>query len=93
MEQQSQGVQLKKLKIINTVHQKGIDFRPNLDNRCDKMKEATKEAMDNLSANYGVLGDNLKESQKSLTREIIFLKSKLADFKFNCARKSEATDN
>ena len=48
--------------------------RLQLDKDCGKVKEATKKAMENLSANYGVLGDNLKQLGKPNERNYFFEK-------------------
>ena len=87
VELQNQCAQLEKLKSTNSLLQKDlVELRKNLDEHCDKAKEATREALGKLSAECEALRDNLNAAaarNAEQEQSIDLLKQELADLKVN----------
>ena len=94
VELQSQCLQLEKLKSINSALQKDlVELRQELDNHCNKTKEATKEVLGKWSAKCEALRGSFKAAAaKNAEQEysLVVLKQKLANLKVNVAKKGEA---
>ena len=72
-----------------------VELRQKLVKYFHKAKEATREALEKLSAEYDALGDNLKAvapRKGEQEQSIDFLKQELADLKVNADKKSEAME-
>ena len=84
------------MKSTNSLLQKDlVELRQKLDRHCDKAKEATREALGQLSAESGALRDNLKAAAARNAKKeqsIDLLKQELADLKVNTDKKSEALE-
>ena len=94
VELQNQCSQLENMKSTNSALQKDlVELRQELDNYCNKTKEATKEVLGKLSAECEALRDNLKAAAAARNAEqqqfIEVLKQELADLKVKVAKKGE----
>ena len=87
--------QFEKLKNTNSSLQKDlVELRQELDNYCNKTKEATNEVLGKWSAECEALRDNLKAARSAEQEQSIeVLKQELADLKVKVAKKGEATEN
>ena len=91
VELQNQCAQLEKLKSTNSLLQKDlVELRQRLDKHCDRAKEATREALEKLSAECEALRDNLKAAaarNAEQEQSIDLLKKELANLKVNTDKK------
>ena len=96
MELQNYCSQLEKSKSTKSSLQKDlVELRQELDNHCDKTKEATKEVLRKWSAKCEALRANLMASaarNAEQEQSIEILKQELADMKVNAAKKGEAIE-
>ena len=97
MELQNQCLQLEKLKSTNSSLQKDlVELRQELDNYCNKTKEATKEVVGKWRAKCEALRDNLKAAaarNAEQDKSIEIFKQELANLKVKAAKKGEAIEN
>ena len=97
VELQNQCLQLEKLKSTNSSLQKDlVGLRQELDNYCNKTKEATKEVLGKRSAQCKALRDKLKSAadrNDEQGQSIEVLKQELADLKVKVIRKGEVIQN
>ena len=97
VELQNQCLQLEKLKSTNSSLQKDlVELRQELDNYCNKTKEATKEVLGKWSAQCKALRDKLKSAAARNAEQgqsIEVLKQELADLKAKVAKKGAAIEN
>ena len=93
IELQNQCSQLEKLKSTNSSLQKAdVEHRQELDNYCNKNKEATKEILGKWSAKYEALQDNWKAAAARKAEQEQFmevLKHGLAKLKVKAPNKGE----
>ena len=73
-----------------------VNLRQELDNYCNKTRQATKEVLGKWGAECEALRDNLKvaaarNAEKEQSIEV--LKQEFADLKFKAAKKGEAIEN
>ena len=97
IELQNQCLQLKKLKGTKSPLQKDlIKLRQELDNSCNKTKEATNEVFGKWSAECKALRDNLKAAAARNDKQeqsIEVFNQELADLKVKAAKKGDAIEN
>ena len=95
VELQNQCLQLEKLMSTNSSLQKNI-VEQELDNYCNKIKEATNEVLCKWSTECEALRENLKAvavRNAEQEQSIQLLKQELADWKFKAAKNGEAIKN
>ena len=83
VEMRNQCSQLEKLKSTNSLQEDLVELRQELDNHCNRTKDATKEVLDKWSDEFEALPDNLKaaaarnaeqeQSNKVLKQEMSYL--------------------
>ena len=96
VELQNQCLQLEKLKSTNSSLQKDlIELRQQLDNYCNKTKEATEVVLGKWSAKCEVLRDNLKAAAARNAEQdsTEVLKQDLANLKAKADNKGKAIEN
>ena len=97
LELQNQCFQLEKLKSSNSSLRKElVVFRQELDNYCNKTKEAKKEVLGKCSAVCEALRDNLKAAAARKAKQeqsIEVLKQELADLNVRAAKKGQSIEN